>query len=73
MSECIEHKPCPYGSHEDCHEMVDSIRNAMWRADEAFRDSGGGTRHYVREALISALAEEGLKVVRVLGKSQEGK
>jgi hypothetical protein len=72
MSDCIEHgKDCPYGGATLCGEMVAEITAAMRQADEWFEKSGGSTRHHVRECLIPALKDHGLKVIRITDETRK--
>lgn len=51
---------------EMSHEFVRRLAYKVVRpADEAFETDGGGTRHWVRDHFLPALAAEGLKIVEI--------
>jgi hypothetical protein len=53
---------------EASHEFVRRLAYKVVRpADEAFEKDGGGTRHWVRDHFLPALAAEGLRFVPVEG------
>ena len=43
-------------------EMIAKIAKAVRTADQEFKDVGGSTRHWVRECLLPALRDEGLRI-----------
>lgn len=45
-------------------EFVHLIRCAVWKADERHKQTGGGTRHWVRECLLPCLWNDGFRIVR---------
>lgn len=44
-------------------EMIAKITKAVRAADAKLVDTGGSSRHWVRECFLSALEEEGLRIV----------
>ncbi len=43
---------------------INDITRVVRLADDAFRASGGTSRHWVIECLLPALEDEGLRIVR---------
>lgn len=49
----------------DDHPLLFEITRAVRQADKNFEESGGSSRHWVRECFLPCLELEGLEIVKV--------
>jgi hypothetical protein len=53
-------------------EIVNRVTAAVREADEAFKKTGGGSRHWVRECFLPSLEKHGL-TVKILPRGDQAK